>query len=67
MGSLKLGSKKSDGKDEKKVVSTAPVTDLGNMLYNEKLSELGAARLNLEKKAQAAALLQKKERAKKKI
>ncbi len=67
IGSIKPGHKKNDSKDDKKNRTAVPQVDLGNLLYNEKLSELGAARQNLDKKVQAAAIQLKKERAKKKI
>ena len=40
------------GKDDKKggATSTAPLVNLGNPLYNEKLSELGLARKKLEER-----------------
>lgn len=47
----KAGSKGKEDDKSKAATSTAPLVNLGNPLYNEKLSELGFARKKLEDRA----------------
>jgi hypothetical protein len=67
--SKRAGSKQEVGKGDKKQVSTAPSINLGNLLFNEKLSDLGLARKRIEDKAVQAAIAikQAKKEARKKL